>query len=70
MRVLGVVLIVLGVLMLAIRGFNYKTEKKVVDIGPIEVNKQENHEVNWPMYAGGAALIAGIVLVAAGRKKA
>ena len=43
-------------------------EKKVVDIGPIEINKKENKRVAWPLYAGGIALIAGIVLVAVDKK--
>jgi hypothetical protein len=28
-------------------GFNYVTTEKVVDIGPIEINKQQSHPVQW-----------------------
>lgn len=69
MRTIGIVLIIAGIAMLVIRGFTYTTQKKVVDIGPIEINKEQDHYVGWPVYAGGAALIAGVVLVAAGAKK-
>ena len=55
--------------MFLFNGFNYVTEKRVVDIGPLKIDKQENHYFGWPAYAGGIALVAGIVLVVAGKKK-
>ncbi len=69
MRVLGIILIIAGILMLVFRGFNFTEEKKVVDIGPIEINKKEKKTVGWPVYAGGIALAAGVVVLLAGRKK-
>jgi len=69
MRTLGIVLIVAGILMFVFNGFNYQTEKRVVDLGPLKVDKQENHYIGWPVYAGGIALIAGIVVLVAGKKK-
>lgn len=55
--------------MLVFRGINFTQEKKVVDIGPLEINKKENKSINWPMYAGAIAVVAGVVLVAAVRKQ-
>lgn len=69
MRIVGVVLIVLGIAMMAFNGFNFTTTKKVVDVGPIEINKEESHPVAWPSWTGGIVLAAGIVVVIAGRKK-
>ena len=69
MRILGIVLIVLGIGMLVFRGFSVETEKKVVDLGPLEVNKKENKWIGWPVYAGAIAIIAGVIIVASGRKK-
>ena len=70
MKALGVSLIVAGVLMLIFKGFNFTREKKIVDIGPVEVNKQEQKTVAWPMYAGAIAVAAGaIVLIASRRQK-
>lgn len=69
MKVIGIVLIVLGLGMLIFRGFSVQTEKKVVDLGPLEVNKKENKWIGWPVYAGGIAIIAGVVMVVADRKK-
>ena len=69
MKVIGILLIVLGIGMLIFRGFSVQTEKKVVDLGPLEVNKKENKWIGWPVYAGGIAIIAGVIMVAADRKK-
>jgi hypothetical protein len=69
MKPVAIILIVAGALMLIFRGFNFTKEKKVVDLGAVEINKKENHSVNWPAYAGGIALAAGALILVAGRKK-
>ena len=68
MKIVGIILIAVGALMLIFRGMNFSSEKKVVDLGPIEINKKENHRVVWPIYAGGIALIAGVCFVIADKK--
>jgi uncharacterized membrane protein len=69
MRVFGFILIIAGILMLVYRGFSVQTEKKVIDLGPVEVNKKENKWIGWPVYAGGIAIIAGALLIIGDRKK-
>ncbi len=69
MKTAGIVLIVIGIAMLIFRGFSVQTEKKVIDLGPLEVNKKENKWIGWPVYAGGIAMVAGVIMVAADRKK-
>ena len=68
MKIFGIILIAAGILMLVFKGFNFTQEKKVVDIGPIEVNKKEKKTVAWPMYAGVIALVAGVALIAFDKK--
>jgi hypothetical protein len=68
-RILGVVLIVLGLAGLAWGGFTYTTREKVVDIGPIHATRDQTHTVLLPPLAGAVALIGGIVLLVAGRKQ-
>ena len=70
MKPFGIILIVVGILMLIFSNISFTTEKKVVDLGPIEINKQEKKTVNWPSYAGGIAAISGAVVLLASRKKA
>lgn len=55
--------------MIIIRGFNVPVEKKVVDIGPLEVNKTENKWIGWPTYAGGLLAVIGAVLIVTDRKR-
>jgi hypothetical protein len=57
MRILGIILIVAGILMFIFRGFSFTEKKKVIDLGPVEVNKEEKHNVGWPIYAGGMQLL-------------
>jgi hypothetical protein len=70
MKTLGIVLIVAGIAMILFRGFNMQTEKKVVDIGPVQVNKKENRWIGWPTYAGAVVAVVGVVLVASEKKRA
>lgn len=69
MRIIGIVLIVLGIGMMAFNGFNFTTSEKVVDVGPIEINKEKSHPVSWPTWTGVVVLLAGVGLVVAGRKR-
>jgi len=69
MKTFGFILIIAGIAMIIIRGFSVKTEKKVVDLGPVEVNKTENRWIGWPTYAGGLVAVVGLVLVLTDRKK-
>lgn len=67
-KLLGLVLIVLGLLGLAWGGFTYKTNERVVDIGPIHATREKTHSVPLPPIAGAIAIIAGVVLLLAGKK--
>jgi len=66
--ILGVILIIFGVVVLAMRGISYTKNRDSVKIGGIELSKEDRGFV--PPVAGIIAVVAGIVLVAAGRKKA
>jgi hypothetical protein len=70
MKTFGIILIVAGIAMILIRGFSVVTEKKVVDVGPLEVNKKENKWIGWPTYAGAAVAIIGVVIVMSDRRRA
>ena len=70
MKTFGIILIVVGIAMILIRGFSVVTEKEVVDVGPLEVNKKENKWIGWPTYAGAAVALVGVVMVMADKRKA
>ena len=66
--ILGVILIIGGVIVLAMKGISYTKDRDSVKIGGIELSKEDRGFV--PPVAGVIAVVAGIVLLAAGRKKA
>ena len=55
--------------MMIYTGFNFVTTKNVVDAGPIQINKEENHPVQWSPIIGGLLLIGGIALIATNKNK-
>ena len=69
MKTAGWLLLVIGIAMIIIKGFSVPVKEKVIDVGPIEVNKTENKWIGWPTYAGGILAVLGVVLVVAGKKK-
>ena len=66
--ILGIALIAIGLLALAYQGFSYTTQKKVVDIGPLQATKEEHHTIPLPPILGALALISGVVVVVADRR--
>jgi hypothetical protein len=67
-KVLGIILVVLGLAGLAWGGFTYTTREKVVDIGPIHATREKTHTVPLPPIAGAVALIGGVALLVAGNR--
>jgi uncharacterized membrane protein HdeD (DUF308 family) len=66
--ILGIALVVIGLFALAYQGFSYTTQKKVVDIGPIQATKEEHHTIPLPPILGALALLSGVVVVVADRR--
>ena len=70
MMMVGVLLVVLGIVGLVVQNFHFTETKKVVDIGPLQVNSEERHNVPIPTIAGIAAILAGLGIVFAAQRKA
>jgi hypothetical protein len=68
MKTLGIILIVLGIVMIIVKGFTVTTEKNIVDVGPLKVDKKENRWISWPTYAGVVLAVVGSVLVISNKK--
>jgi len=65
---IGVLLIVAGVIVVAMRGVPYTKSHNEVEVGPLKVTTQERGMVT-PIF-GVAAIVVGGVLVFAGKKRA
>ncbi len=68
MKVLAISLVVLGAVMLIWTGFTYTRKEKVVDVGPLQISADRQHNVNWPPYAGGILIVAGVVVLGVSKK--
>jgi len=68
MKNIGIILIIIGAVMMIFTGFNIVTKKKVVDLGPVEINKDEKTPVNWSPIVGGIILVAGVVVTFTSKK--
>jgi len=69
MKLVGIILIVLGVLALVYQGIQYTTREKILDIGSIKVSADSKKTIPLPPIVGGVTLVAGIVLIFLDRRK-
>ena len=69
MKIIGFVLIALGVIALAYGGITYTKKEKVLDIGPIHATADRKETIPLPPVLGVAAIIGGVVMVIYGSKK-
>ena len=62
-RIVGLVLVIIGLISLLWGGISWTREKTIVDIGPIEARSQERETIPLPPIVGGIALVAGALLL-------
>jgi len=67
-KIAAIVLIVAGLLGVMYGKFSYTKETHDAKLGPIELSFKEKRTVNVPAWAGVAAIVAGAVLLLAGKK--
>ena len=63
MKIVGLVLIVIGIVALAYQGLSYTTRETVLEIGPLKATADRQHWISLPPVVGGAAVVAGVVLL-------
>lgn len=68
LRIVAIILIVAGALGLAYGSFSYTKETHTAKIGPLSLSVKEKEQVNIPIWAGLAAVAAGVVLLVVGKK--
>jgi hypothetical protein len=69
MRLVGIILVILGVLALVYQGIQYTTREKILDIGSLKVSADTKKTIPLPPVVGGVALVAGIALILLDRKR-
>jgi hypothetical protein len=66
LSLIGIVLLALGAFII-FRGASYKSRDQVLKVGDLKASVEEKHAV--PTWVGGAAIVAGVVLLAAGMRR-
>lgn len=59
MKITGIVIFAIGLLITLFTSFNVVTKEKVVDIGNLEITKDENHFFSWSSWVGVAIMVVG-----------
>jgi hypothetical protein len=62
-KMLGLVLLVVGILGLVYGGFTYTRETHEADLGPVEIEVQDRERVNIPFWVGALLLAGGVTLL-------
>jgi len=62
-RIIGAILVIVGLVGLLWGGIGWTREKTVVDLGPIEARTTEHKSIPIPPVVGGLVLAAGVVLL-------
>ena len=66
----GVLLIALGLIGLVVQNITYTETETVLDVGPLELEAEQERNVPIPTIAGIVAIIAGVALLIASRRSA
>lgn len=69
LKIIGALLVAAGALGLGYGSFSYTKETHDLKLGPIQLSVQEKETVNIPVWAGGAAVALGVVLLLWGGRK-
>ena len=69
MKNIGIALIVIGLIMTLVTGFNFVTREKVVDLGSVEITSRKNNPVQWSPIIGGVLLVTGIIIMVTNKNK-
>jgi hypothetical protein len=68
-KIVGIVLIVAGLLGASLGGFSFTKETHKASLGPIHLAVAEEKNVNIPLWASIAAIVAGAAALVAGTKR-
>jgi uncharacterized membrane protein YidH (DUF202 family) len=68
MAMVAVILIVIGVVAFAYGGLSFTTKEKVVELGPLKIEKDKTHSLALPPVLGILAIVGGIAVLAVMRR--
>jgi hypothetical protein len=66
--VIGILLVLLGIVGFAVGGVSFTHEKKVVDMGPVQLSHKVTNTIPISPILSAISLVAGVGLVVAGAR--
>ncbi|MEO7190461.1 MAG: DUF3185 domain-containing protein [Vicinamibacterales bacterium] len=69
MKIIGLVLVVVGILGLLYGGITWTQREKVVDAGPIQISADKQKSIPLPPIVGGICLVAGAAMLLTGSRR-
>ena len=67
---IGVLLVILGIVGLGLEYITITETRTVAEIGPLELESEEQRNIPIPTIAGIVAVIAGLIMIVASRRAA
>lgn len=69
MKTTGLIVLIVGIFLTIFTSYQYFTTEEVLDIGEIEITKEEPKKVSWSPWVGVAVIITGAVILWQSNKK-
>lgn len=66
---IGVILIVLGIVGFIVPRITFTEQRTVLDVGPLQVEAEQERSVPVPDIAAGVAVVAGLVMIVSGTSR-
>jgi hypothetical protein len=69
MKKAGILIIIIGLALTLFTAVTFFTRKKVVDLGNVQITRNEPHHLNWSPLIGIAVMgVGGVVLLVSSKK--
>ena len=69
MKQLGIVIMILGLGLTLFTAITFFTREKVVDLGVVEITRNQPHYLNWSPFVGMAVMVIGGFMIYLANKK-
>ena len=69
MKQIGIVIMILGLGLTLFTAITFFTKEKVVDLGIVEITRNQPHYLNWSPFVGIAVMVIGGFMIYLGKKK-
>ncbi len=69
MKTTGIIVLIIGLALTIFTTFSYFTNRKVIDLGTVEITREEPHSLSWSPFIGLAVMTVGGFILLKARQK-